>query len=98
MSCYVAQEDILGGKERGPVPYFEIVRVKNQKTDVTGPSRVNRQLYNAATGKVDVLHRGENAMSDSHHDHHHEDPSVCYRVALVFLGVIAAIAVLAVFN
>lgn len=37
-------------------------------------------------------------MSDTHHDHHHEDPSVCYRVALVFVGVIAAIAILAVFN
>lgn len=36
-------------------------------------------------------------MSDNHHDHH-EDPSVCYRVALVFVGVIAAIAILAVFN
>lgn len=37
-------------------------------------------------------------MSDNHHEHHEEDPSVCYRVAIVFVGVIAAIAVLAVFN
>jgi hypothetical protein len=37
----------------------------------------------------------ENIMSDHHH---HEDPSVCYRVALVFIGVIALIAILAVFN
>lgn len=37
-------------------------------------------------------------MSDNHHDHHPEDPSVCYRVALVFVGVIVAIAVLAIFN
>lgn len=35
-------------------------------------------------------------MSDTHH--HHEDPSVCYRVALVFVGVIAVIAMLAILN
>lgn len=37
-------------------------------------------------------------MSDNHHDHHEEDPKVCFNVALVFVGVIAVIAVLAVFN
>lgn len=37
-------------------------------------------------------------MSDNHHEHHEEDPTVCYNVAIVFVAVIAAIAVLAVFN
>lgn len=37
-------------------------------------------------------------MSDNHHHEHHEDPSVCYRVALVFVAVIAVIAIIGVFN
>ncbi len=37
-------------------------------------------------------------MSDTHHHEHHEDPSVCYRVALVFVGVIIAIAIIGIFN
>lgn len=55
-------------------------------------------MNNARSPVRSAIFLWENAMSDSHHDHHHEDPSVCYRVALVFLGVIAAIAILAVFN
>lgn len=35
-------------------------------------------------------------MSDTHHDHHEEDPTVCYRVAVVFVAVIVAIGLIAI--
>ena len=43
-------------------------------------------------------HEKERTMSDAHHEHHEEDPSVCFRVAVVFLAVIAAIAVIGILN
>jgi len=36
-------------------------------------------------------------MSDTHHEHH-EDPTVCFRVALVFVAVISVIAIIGIFN
>ena len=44
------------------------------------------------------LPREETSMSDSHHHDHHEDPTVCYRVALILVAVIAVIAIIGVFN
>lgn len=40
----------------------------------------------------------EDIMSDAHHDHHPEDHTVCYRVALFFVAVVVAITVIALFN
>lgn len=36
-------------------------------------------------------------MSDEHHDHeHHEDPSVCFNVAVIFVGVIVAVFIIGI--
>jgi len=37
-------------------------------------------------------------MSDTHHDHHHEDNSVNVKIALFFVAVLAAITLIGLIN